>query len=82
MPQHAPPKTLKNLAFENIIKHVDSVWTSQYVKDWGNKHLLYVEGPFDILTPAGEYIETLTKNLTLAKKWADNEKYFILLQFE
>jgi len=52
MPQHAPPKTLKNLAFENIIKHVDSVWTSQYVKDWGNKHLLYVEGPFDILTPA------------------------------
>ena len=57
MPQHAPPKTLKNLAFENIIKHVDSVWTSQYVKDWGNKHLLYVEGPFDILTPAGEYIQ-------------------------
>ena len=60
MPQHAPPKTLKNLAFENIIKHVDSVWTSQYVKDWGNKHLLYVEGPFDILTPAGELLTVST----------------------
>ena len=52
MPKHPPPKTLKNLAFENIIRHMDSVWTSQYVKDWGNTHLLYVEGPFDCLTPS------------------------------
>ena len=52
MPQHAPPKSLRNLAFENIIKNVDAVWTSQYVKDWGNKNLMYVEGPFDCLTPS------------------------------
>jgi len=52
MPKHAPPKSLRSLAFENIIKNVDVVWTSQYVKDWGNKHLMYVEGPFDCLTPS------------------------------
>ena len=23
MPKHPPPKTLKNLAFENIIKHME-----------------------------------------------------------
>lgn len=51
MPKHFPPKTLKNLAFENIIKNVDAVWTAKYVKDWGDKHLMYVEGPFDCLTP-------------------------------
>ena len=52
MPVHMPPKTLKNLAFQNIIKNVDKVWTSKYVEDWGDKHLLYVEGPFDCLTPS------------------------------
>lgn len=42
---------MKSIAFESIIKNIDNVWTRKYVKDWGDKHLLYVEGPFDCLTP-------------------------------
>lgn len=51
MPKHPPAKSLKSIAFESIIRNIDNVWTSKYVKDWGDKHLLYVEGPFDCLTP-------------------------------
>ena len=51
MPVYSPPKSLKCLAFDNVVKHMDSLWSIKYLEDWENKHLLYVEGPFDILTP-------------------------------
>ncbi len=51
MPRHALPKSLKNVAFDCIIKNIDNFWGARYLEDWGDKHLAFVEGPFDCLRP-------------------------------
>ena len=51
MPKRIPVKSLKTLAEENIVKNVDNFWCVKYLRDWGDKHLLFVEGPFDCLGP-------------------------------
>ena len=50
MPVYSPPKSLQSLAFDNVVKHMDSFWSVKYLKEWKHKHLLNVEGPFNILT--------------------------------
>ena len=56
MPKHASPKSLKKIAFEDILKHINDIWSSKYLEDWKDKHLLYVEGPFDCLTPEDSHM--------------------------
>ena len=37
MPKHASPKSLKKIAFEDILKHINDIWSSKYLEDWKDK---------------------------------------------
>jgi hypothetical protein len=52
MPKHPDhPKALRTMALANIVKNADSVWCAQFIREMSHKHMLFVEGPFDNLTP-------------------------------
>ena len=56
MPVYPPPKSLRNLTLDNIVRNIE-FWCKSYVRDFGDKFVRFVEGPFDsCLTPKDCYL--------------------------
>ena len=55
MPVYPAPKTLRNLTIDNILRNIE-FWCKNYVRDFGDKFVRFVEGPFDCVTPKDCYL--------------------------
>ena len=71
MPVYPPPKSLQCLTFDNVVKHMDTLWSVKYLKEWEEN-----KGLFDILTT--EMCHDIFRELIHRKKLKKHHIYLLI----